>query len=118
MRASIARDIRSGPIMTWIGRLSASASSSWSAVTMQQEKSCAVLSTPERAVRNSVLAILRAIVSRRLASIAMRTPSCCARSAGDHGLAPCSGTPQTVIDRLPSAVRRGDRARVDDDGRE
>ena len=35
---------------------------------MQQEKSRAMLSTPERPVRNSVLAILRAMPSKRLAA--------------------------------------------------
>ena len=67
--------MRSGPIMMWIGRLSAAASRRQSAVRITQEKSCALLSTPERAVRNRVFCILRAMLSMRLERIAMRTPS-------------------------------------------
>ena len=48
----------SGPLSTWTGRLSSAATNSSSADRMQQEKSCAVLSTPERPVRISVFAIL------------------------------------------------------------
>ncbi len=65
----------SGPTSTCEGRLSASASSSWPAVRMQHERSRALLIRPERAVRNSVFAILRAIVSSRLERTASRTPS-------------------------------------------
>ncbi len=47
-------------------RPSAAASSSSSAVTIEQEKSRAMLSTDERPVRNSVLVISRTIASKRL----------------------------------------------------
>ena len=50
-------------------------SSRFSAVTMQQEKSRALLSTPERPVRRSVLAILAQMASIRLLMIAICTPS-------------------------------------------
>src|SRR5215475_5174103 len=65
----------SGPIITWLGRLSAAVSSRQSAVRMTQEKSCAVLRMPDRPVRNRVFCILRAMLSKRLDSTAIRTPS-------------------------------------------
>src|SRR5689334_12790442 len=52
--------------MTWIGRLSAIASSSSPAVRTKQEKSRAVFRTAERAVRRSVFIIDRATPSKRL----------------------------------------------------
>src|SRR5271166_6834376 len=58
-----------------MGRLSAAASSSLSLVTIAQEKSRAMLSTPERPVLSKVLAILRAMPCKRLLRRAMRTPS-------------------------------------------
>src|ERR1700733_10967771 len=67
--------MRSGPISVWIGRLSAAASRRQSAVSTTQEKSCAVLRMPERAVRKSVFCIFRAMLSIRLERIAVRTPS-------------------------------------------
>src|ERR1700733_3465135 len=66
--------MRSGPDSTWIGRLSAKASSSSSAVRITQEKSRAIVSMPERPLRSSVLAILRAMPLSRLPKIANSTP--------------------------------------------
>src|ERR1700724_3572416 len=65
----------SGPRRTWIGRLSAAARSSCSAVSTAHEKSWAIVRMPERPVRNSVLAILRAMPLKRAVSTAMRMPS-------------------------------------------
>ena len=42
---------------------------------MQQEKSRAMFSTPERPVRSRVFAIFEATLSKRLESTASRTPS-------------------------------------------
>src|SRR3954452_11674130 len=67
------RAIRSGPLITWIGRLSAIASSSSPAVRMQHEKSRAVLRIAERAVRRSVFIIAREIPSKRLPRSASST---------------------------------------------
>ncbi len=67
----------SGPDSTWMGRLSATASRSQSAVRMQQEKSFARFSTPDRPVRRSVLPILEEIPSNRLARMASCAPSSC-----------------------------------------
>ena len=58
-----------------------------SAVRMTQEKSCAVLRMPERPVRNSVFGILRAMLSNRLESTAIRTPSLTAGPWAPAGLA-------------------------------
>src|SRR3954452_19328765 len=83
----VAAATMSGPLITWIGRLSAQASISCSRVTTQQEKSRAVLSTEERAVRNRVLVIRRTMPWMRLLTTASatgskRSPS--GRSAGDE----------------------------------
>ena len=70
----IVRDMMSGPRSTWIGRLSAAASSSCSAVRSTQEKSRAMVRMPERPVRSSVFAILRAMPSKRAVRTASWTP--------------------------------------------
>ena len=64
------RAMMSGPRSTWIGRLSAVASKSCWAVKITQEKSRAMVRMPERPVRCSVLAILRAMPSNRAVSTA------------------------------------------------
>src|SRR5690242_928088 len=106
----------SGPAITWLGRLTAEARSRPSAVRMTQEKSWPLFSTPERAVRNSVFAILRAMLSSRLARIAMPTP---AGSVREDGL--ISGLlVRGRRDDDEAAARRAPRhgAGIDDDGRE
>ena len=89
--------------MTWIGRLSAAVSSRPSAVRMTQEKSWPELSTPERAVRNRVLAILRAI------GVEPAGEDRHAHAIGAYavvGRPDHAGSPaQAVIARLPAAVR-------------
>src|SRR6266516_3001147 len=94
--------IRSGPLMTWIGRLSAIASSSSPDVRTQQEKSRAVLRIAERAVRSSVFIIARATPSKRLLSSAS--------SSGD--VFGCSATRGLALDECAGAGRAGDE-RVD-----
>ena len=64
----------SGPRSTWIGRLSAAVSSSWRAVSTTHEKSRAIVRMPERPVRCSVFAILRAMPSNRAVSTASCAP--------------------------------------------
>jgi len=89
--------IRSGPDRTWIGRLSAAANKRWSAVTMQHEKSRAMFNTPDRPVRNSVLAIFcnalqpvaedgktNAIAYRFLHRLSLPLPSCPTAVDRDH----------------------------------
>ena len=84
---------------------------------MQQEKSWPVLRTPERAVRNSVFAILRTIVSSRLARIAV---SACLRSPARRGGSGHGGPAalDTLDHGLPDAVRRATRAGIEDHGGE
>src|ERR1700759_636862 len=72
---------------------------------MAQEKSRAVLITPERAVRNSVFAILRVAPSNRFCMMASLTPSTLVRISC-MVIAGCS--------RLSSMMRR--RSDVDDEG--
>src|SRR3954468_357178 len=71
----IDRAMMSGPLKTWTGMLSATASSSSPPETTQQEKSRAVLRITERPVRISVLDMLRTIASKRLERIARSTGS-------------------------------------------
>src|SRR5216684_2995103 len=67
------RLVRSGPLITWIGSDSPITSSSWLAVTTQQEKSRAVLSTVERAVRDDVARALgRGHSAHRLGGMSRR----------------------------------------------
>ena len=61
--------------ITCTGSPSAEESSSWSEVTMAQEKSRAMFSTAERPDRSSVFVISRQIASRRFAITASRTGS-------------------------------------------
>ena len=62
--------MRSAPLSTWIGSVSAPVSSSQSRVTTLVEKSFATLRTPERPVRKSVFAIFVVTASKRLLSTA------------------------------------------------
>src|SRR5258707_15744552 len=81
--------IRSGPLRTWVGMLSATQKSSSSPVITQQEKSRPVLRITERPVRISVFDMLRTIAVKRLDSTA--------RSTGSKG---CLTAPLVSADRL------------------
>ena len=96
----------SAPRSTWIGRLSLTVSSRFSAVTMQQEKSRALLRTPERPVRSSVLAILAQMASIRLLTIAICTPSSVPSALRVSVFVATACLPgQGVIRRLPEGRR-------------
>ena len=68
-------DIRSGPLSTCTGMLSAKLKSSSSAVMMLHEKSRPVFRITDRPVRISVLDMARTIAVKRLESTARSTGS-------------------------------------------
>ena len=121
--SSIDRAIRSGPAMTWMGRLSPTAMSRASAVRMQHEKSRPLLMTPERAVRRSVFCIRAAMPSIRRERTASLTPSTLPASPARPGprlawLAPPAGSRrdhQASPRRAPRPPRR-DRPRPSSTG--
>src|SRR5450631_281105 len=82
---------------------------------MTQEKSRAVLMTPERAVRSSVLAILRVTPSKRFCMMASDAPSICNR----EGMVTVSfmAAPSCTASNDKMAFRPSLRtcARIDDD---
>ena len=116
----------SGPLITWIGSDSAITSIWWSAVTMQQEKSLAVLRTVDLAVRKRVLVIFRTTPSILFVITARVTtsrralesdPISAHRLGGERG---GSARVRTEGEDDQAAARRtlGRRARVEDDCRE
>src|ERR1700680_4584115 len=106
----------SGPRRTWIGRLSAAARSACLAVSTAHEKSWAIVRMPERPVRNSVFAILRAMPLKRAVSTAMRMPSIFEPAVPPAFAIVCLRS--NVDDESAEIVADGSGAGVDDDRRE